>query len=88
MLIAENGASLCSELLTIVESSWDAVQGADALALVTEWKEFRSTDFDRLSQALSGKVIFDGRNLYDPETVEAAGLIYHAIGRIGKGVSL
>ena len=86
MLVLENGEALCRDLLTIAASAWAAVDGADALAIVTEWKEFRSPDFERLSTVLSAQVIFDGRNLYDPGLVAAAGLDYHAIGRVGKGV--
>ena len=85
MLVQENGQAACDAGLTIATSAWAAAQDADALAIVTEWKEFRAPDFDRLSQSLRAKVIFDGRNLYDPEVVAAAGLDYHAIGRIGKG---
>jgi UDPglucose 6-dehydrogenase len=57
------------------------VQGADALAIVTEWQEFRSPDFERLRELLKTPVIFDGRNLYDPNTVARFGLTYYAIGR-------
>ncbi len=67
--------------LAIVASSEEAVQNADVLVLVTEWKEFRSPDFQLLSQTLRRKAIFDGRNLYDPEIVHAAGLSYYGIGR-------
>jgi UDPglucose 6-dehydrogenase len=58
-----------------------AVAGADALLVVTEWKEFRSPDFDALRGALKSPLVFDGRNLYDPALVRAAGLEYFAIGR-------
>ncbi|MGV3655791.1 MAG: UDP-glucose dehydrogenase family protein [Noviherbaspirillum sp.] len=84
VLRLQNGDALCDRLLSIVPSPWAAVQEADALALVTEWKEFRSPDFERLAQSLGSKVIFDGRNQYDPAVVAEAGLDYHAIGRIGK----
>ena len=50
----------------------DAVEGADALVIVTEWKAFRSPDFDALEGALKSPVIFDGRNLYEPAVVRAA----------------
>jgi UDPglucose 6-dehydrogenase len=86
ILELENGQATCDELVTIAPSAWSAVEDADALAIVTEWKEFRSPDFQRLTGTIRGKVIFDGRNLYDPEIVAAAGLDYHAIGRIGKGI--
>ncbi|GEN26235.1 UDP-glucose 6-dehydrogenase [Halomonas cupida] len=58
-----------------------AVKGADALVICTEWKEFRSLDFAWLKGQLSMPVIVDGRNLYDPESVREAGLMYYAVGR-------
>jgi UDPglucose 6-dehydrogenase len=67
--------------VTFVSSAREAVQGADALAVVTEWLEFRSPDFADLAQQLRAKVVFDGRNLYDPAAVKAAGLAYYGIGR-------
>ncbi|HET6604648.1 MAG TPA: UDP-glucose/GDP-mannose dehydrogenase family protein [Xanthomonadaceae bacterium] len=70
----------CDDLL-FCDSPEDAVQGADGLALVTEWKEFWSPDFPELRTALRTPVIFDGRNIYDPAVVEAAGIAYYGIGR-------
>jgi UDPglucose 6-dehydrogenase len=64
-----------------VRSAREALAGADALAVVTEWLEFRSPDFAELAKALKDKVVFDGRNLYDPAAVRAAGLTYYGIGR-------
>ena len=61
----------------------EALEGADALLIVTEWKPFKSPDFDRMRKLLRQPLVFDGRNLYDPERVRAAGLEYHAIGRGG-----
>ena len=58
-----------------------ALNNAHALVVVTEWKNFQSPDFDYLKSQLTDNVIFDGRNIYDPETVEAAGLAYYGIGR-------
>jgi UDPglucose 6-dehydrogenase len=58
-----------------------ALAGADALVVVTEWKEFRSPDFAAIRAALREPLVFDGRNLYDPQAVRAAGLEHHAIGR-------
>jgi len=55
--------------------------GADVLAIVTEWKEFRSPDFERMRDALRHKVIFDGRNLVRSRVVRSFGLTYHGIGR-------
>ena len=67
--------------LVLAKNAYEAAQGADALAIVTEWQEFRSPDFERLKQILKAPVIFDGRNLYDPAMVSRFGLAYHAIGR-------
>jgi UDPglucose 6-dehydrogenase len=64
-----------------VSSSRAAVQGADVLAVITEWLEFRSPDFTWLATQLRSRTVFDGRNLYDPASVRAAGLEYFGIGR-------
>ena len=58
-----------------------ALNGADVLAVITEWLEFRSPNFEDLARKLKAKAIFDGRNLYDPATVRTAGLQYFGIGR-------
>ena len=73
------------DALEFSESATAALQGADALVVVTEWKQFRSPDFAVLAQALADRVVFDGRNLYEPMDVEAAGLAYYGIGR-GRSV--
>ena len=73
--------------LLICESAEAALEGADALAVVTEWKQFRSPDFAMLKSALADAVVFDGRNLYDPGEVEAHGLAYWGIGR-GRSVTI
>ncbi|HUN90521.1 MAG TPA: UDP-glucose/GDP-mannose dehydrogenase family protein [Burkholderiaceae bacterium] len=67
--------------LAFASSAHAACDGADVLAVVTEWLEFRSPDFDGLAKVLRSRAVFDGRNLYDPATVRAAGLAYHGIGR-------
>jgi len=67
--------------LELVESSEAALDGADALAIVTEWQEFRSPDFELLQRTLASPVIFDGRNIYDPALVRSFGLTYYGIGR-------
>ena len=69
--------------LGFADSAGDALQEADALVIVTEWKEFRSPDFARIRAALKQPVIFDGRNMFNPAAVEAQGIEYHAIGRLG-----
>jgi len=67
--------------VTYADSPIAAVQGADALAVVTEWKEFRSPDFEAIRGHLKTPAIFDGRNLYDPEEMKRAGLEYYPVGR-------
>lgn len=61
--------------------NYDALRGADALLIVTEWNEFRRPDFDRMKQLMKHPVIFDGRNIYDPEDMRARGFIYYSVGR-------
>jgi UDPglucose 6-dehydrogenase len=63
-------------------TAMEAVEGADALVIMTEWKAFRSPDFAELKRALKSPVIFDGRNLYEPEVVRSHGLEYYPIGRL------
>ncbi|EKE18054.1 MAG: hypothetical protein ACD_10C00148G0001 [uncultured bacterium] len=67
--------------LQYAENPMGALENADALVIVTEWKEFRSPDFEAIKQALKHPVIFDGRNLYDPKFVRELGIEYFAIGR-------
>ncbi len=67
--------------LSYARSPMDALTGADALVVVTEWQEFRSPDFGELKRALRQPLLFDGRNLFDPELVRSAGLEYFGIGR-------
>jgi UDPglucose 6-dehydrogenase len=67
--------------LTLCARARETLEGADALTIVTEWKEFRSPDFDNLKKQLSAPVIFDGRNLYDPGMMQRQGFKYYAIGR-------
>jgi UDPglucose 6-dehydrogenase len=67
--------------LVLCHHAEDAWQGADALAIVTEWREFRSPDFAKLKSVLRQPVIFDGRNLYDPKWLKQQGIRYFAIGR-------
>lgn len=67
--------------LSFAASGTAALEGADALAIVTEWKEFRTPDFDSIRAALKDGVVFDGRNLYEPPLMKTLGIEYHAIGR-------
>ena len=67
--------------LRFAANPMEALAGADALLIVTEWKEFRSPDFDAVKSALKQPVIFDGRNLYEPKAVRERGIEYFPIGR-------
>ncbi|MDE2255487.1 MAG: UDP-glucose/GDP-mannose dehydrogenase family protein [Betaproteobacteria bacterium] len=67
--------------LELTKDAASALQGADALVVVTEWHAFRSPDFEQIALQLRAKVVFDGRNLWDPQSVRAAGLAYYGIGR-------
>ena len=73
--------------LTLAKNAEAALAGADALAIVTEWQEFRSPDFDTIKAQLKSPVIFDGRNLYDPSYLARLGITYYGIGR-GKRLEL
>ena len=73
-----------AEAVTFVDEMYDAIDDADVLVLMTEWKQFRQPDFDLISRKLKVKVIFDGRNIYDPQLVANHGLEYVGIGR-GSG---
>ena len=74
LLAHVQGVSFC-------ERAEQALTGSDALVIVTEWKEFRTPDFDRIKSELKQPVIFDGRNLYDPTLMRTLGIEHHAIGR-------
>ena len=63
------------------ENQYDTLQGADALVIATEWSEFRTPDFTRMSSLLKNKVIFDGRNLFDLASMEELGFHYESVGR-------
>ncbi|VAW80571.1 UDP-glucose 6-dehydrogenase, partial [hydrothermal vent metagenome] len=67
--------------LVLCDNANAALSNADALVVVTEWSEFRSPDFDYIKTTLNQPVIFDGRNLYDPQLMSEAGFSYYAIGR-------
>ena len=65
----------------LVDNNYDAVKGADALVLLTEWNEFRRPDFERIRSLLREPVVFDGRNIYDPKVMREKGFVYYGIGR-------
>jgi UDPglucose 6-dehydrogenase len=67
--------------ITYAAKNYDALKGADALVVVTEWQEFREPDFARMKKLMREPVIFDGRNIYQPESMKALGFTYSSIGR-------
>ncbi len=74
-----------SEALTLVDHQYEALQGADAMLLVTEWKPFRNPDLDAMRRMMKQRVIFDGRNQYDPDYIRGVGYEYIAVGRTVNG---
>jgi UDPglucose 6-dehydrogenase len=72
---------LFQERITFCDHSYETLNGADALAIVTEWNEFREPDFDRMKKLLKSPVVFDGRNIYSPEHMRELGFTYFSIGR-------
>ncbi len=64
-----------------VQNGYDALEGADALVIFTDWQEFRNPDFEIIAKKLNKPVIFDGRNLYNPDIIKKTGIEYHSIGR-------
>lgn len=77
----ENTRELFGDRIVFAESAMSALEGADALLLVTEWNEFRKPDFDAVKRALTAPVIFDGRNIYDLDEMREKGFDYFSIGR-------
>ncbi|WP_013629089.1 UDP-glucose dehydrogenase family protein [Rubinisphaera brasiliensis] len=77
---SENVAAIYGDRIQIIEQQYDALTGADALAICTEWNEYRTPDFDLIKQRLTSPAIFDGRNLFDPEKMMRRGFHYSGIG--------
>jgi UDPglucose 6-dehydrogenase len=69
------------ETITYCEKPYDALAKADGLVVVTEWKEFQSPDWEAIRSLMPGRVVFDGRNIYDEAALEALGFAYYGIGR-------
>ena len=67
--------------ISYAENSYSALTGADALAIVTEWSEFREPDYARMKKVMRGPVIFDGRNIYNPDQIRSQGFTYYSMGR-------
>jgi UDPglucose 6-dehydrogenase len=77
----ENTKKVLGDRIAYAADPYDALQGADALAIITEWSEFRTPDLERMAAAMASKVIFDGRNLYSLEVMQQTGWYYASIGR-------
>ncbi len=77
----ETARCIFGDRITLCERSYDALSGADALAVVTEWNTFREPDFEKMRTLLRSPVVFDGRNVYSPEQMRALGFTYFSIGR-------
>lgn len=78
---ASSAMAVLDDALEVSRNGYDALEGADALVIFTDWQEFRNPDFEAIAAKLKKPVIFDGRNLYDPEIVKKAKIEYHSIGR-------
>jgi UDPglucose 6-dehydrogenase len=68
--------------ISYAASNYDAIKGADALVIVTEWNEFRRPDFGRMKTLMRAPLVFDGRNLFTPDEMKQQGFSYHSIGRL------
>jgi UDP-glucose 6-dehydrogenase len=77
----ENVRKEFGDQLTYFHKQYGGLEGADGLVIVTDWQQFKTPDFDLMRKLLSDPVIFDGRNLYDPQIVSSAGFTYYSIGR-------
>jgi UDPglucose 6-dehydrogenase len=77
----ENARKLLAPEVRYGQSSYEAAEGADAVAIVTEWNEFKLLNLERLKQVMRRPLIFDGRNIYEPERLRKLGFEYHSIGR-------
>ncbi len=77
----EAAAHMLDHEVVLCKTDYEALEGADALVLVTEWNDFREPDFDKIKEMLSTPLIFDGRNIYSPEVLRERGFTYYSIGR-------
>jgi UDPglucose 6-dehydrogenase len=77
----DNARKILPAVVEYAESPYEAAAGADAVALVTEWNEFKFLNLERLRSVMREPIIFDGRNLWEPERMRRLGFAYHSIGR-------
>jgi UDPglucose 6-dehydrogenase len=83
----ENSRQFFGPGVTFFDDNYETAEGADALLVVTEWPEFREPDFDKLRELLRRSIIFDGRNLYDPERMAELGFVHYSVGRPAPDVA-
>ncbi|HEY0433858.1 MAG TPA: UDP-glucose/GDP-mannose dehydrogenase family protein, partial [Chitinophagaceae bacterium] len=76
-----NVKKLLGDRIGFVSSQYDAIKDCDALVIATEWSEFRTPDFEKMNLLMKNKVIFDGRNVYEPRYMKELGFYYESIGR-------
>ncbi len=81
LIAAESAKPILPQSVIYAESAEDALQDADAAVLVTEWDAFVGIDWEKLGETMKQKIVFDGRNVYDPETMKSLGFEYYCIGR-------
>ena len=79
--VAENEARRLMAGVSFADSALDALKGADAAVIVTDWPEFAELDWAQIANLMQGKLVIDGRNMLDPTTITDAGLVYEGIGR-------
>lgn len=78
----ENVRAIYGDRLAYAPTAMEALDGADCLVIVTEWGDFRRPDFDDMARRMKGRVIIDGRNLYQPQELGRRGFAYHCIGKL------
>jgi UDPglucose 6-dehydrogenase len=76
-----NAKKIFDRRIKFAKNQYEAIKGADALVLVTEWQEFREPDFNYMKNLMRTPVVFDGRNIYKPEKLKGLGFVYYGIGR-------
>ena len=79
----EQAKTIFGDKITYAKNSYDALENADCMLLLTEWNEFRRPDFDRIKDLMKSPIIFDGRNQYDGERLRQRGFEYHCVGKRG-----
>jgi UDPglucose 6-dehydrogenase len=79
--VAATNAHILLPAVNMFENPYDMVEGSDALVVITEWNEFKQLDLERIHTLMKTPILFDGRNVYDPEEVRSLGFSYQGVGR-------